>query len=107
MDYLKAVVKVLFQIYKVGITRTFTGGKKVVFINIGRGNIITEVELVKALEQQWISGAILDVFETEPLPKNSILWSLPNVTKLSNLVLALCIKTTLLGVYNSTHCRQQ
>lgn len=61
-----------------------------VFINIGRGNIITEVELVEALEQQWINGAILDVFETEPLPKTSPLWSLPNVTKIISFV---CTKT--------------
>ncbi|XP_066254871.1 glyoxylate/hydroxypyruvate reductase A-like [Euwallacea similis] len=54
-------------------------GKDVVFINIGRGSIIEEFELVEALKAKWISGAILDVFEIEPLPKTSCLWSYSNV----------------------------
>lgn len=55
-------------------------GKNVVFINLGRGSIIKETDLVNALEQNWISAAILDVFETEPLPRESKLWNLPQVT---------------------------
>ena len=51
-----------------------------VFINIGRGTIIKEIDLLTALEKQWISGAILDVFEEEPLPTESKLWTLPQVT---------------------------
>ncbi|XP_006611078.1 uncharacterized protein LOC102673408 isoform X2 [Apis dorsata] len=51
-----------------------------VFINIGRGTIIKEADLLHALEQQWILGAILDVFEEEPLSKESKLWTLPQVT---------------------------
>lgn len=56
-------------------------GKNVVFINVGRGNVIKEVELVQALKEKWITGAILDVFEVEPLSKDSELWTLPNVTE--------------------------
>ena len=48
-------------------------------MNIGRGQIIDENALVKALEQKWIAGAGLDVFATEPLPKESKLWDLPNL----------------------------
>lgn len=51
-----------------------------VFINVGRGSIIREADLLNALEQKWISAAILDVFEKEPLPRESKLWSLPQVT---------------------------
>lgn len=51
-----------------------------VFINVGRGTIVKEADLVNALEQGWISGAILDVFEEEPLPNESKLWTLPQVT---------------------------
>ncbi|XP_076241436.1 glyoxylate/hydroxypyruvate reductase A [Calliopsis andreniformis] len=51
-----------------------------IFINIGRGTIIKEADLINALKQQWIAGAILDVFEEEPLPKQSKLWTLPQVT---------------------------
>lgn len=54
--------------------------KDTVFINIGRGSVIRESDLINALEQKWISGAILDVFEEEPLPKESKLWSFPQVT---------------------------
>lgn len=53
--------------------------KNAVFINIGRGSIIRETDLINALEQKWISAAILDVFEIEPLPKESKLWSFPQV----------------------------
>lgn len=48
-------------------------------INISRGAIVDEKALVSALEENWISGAGLDVFTTEPLPKESKLWELPNV----------------------------
>lgn len=54
--------------------------KKPVFINVGRGNIIAEKDLLQALRNQWLSGAVLDVFETEPLPESSVLWSMPQVT---------------------------
>ncbi|KAF7266242.1 hypothetical protein GWI33_020427 [Rhynchophorus ferrugineus] len=54
-------------------------GKNVIFINVGRGNIIKETELINALNQEWISGAILDVFENEPLSKDSPLWEMKNV----------------------------
>ena len=49
------------------------------FVNVGRGSLVNEKALVDALEQKRISGAILDVFREEPLPKSSPLWSLPNV----------------------------
>lgn len=53
--------------------------KSTIFINIGRGSVIKETDLINALEQRWISAAILDVFEKEPLPKESKLWNFPQV----------------------------
>ncbi len=47
-------------------------------LNIGRGAVFDERALVKALQEKWIAGAILDVFETEPLPPDHPLWALPN-----------------------------
>ncbi len=47
--------------------------------NIGRGKLINEPALVRALREGRIAGAGLDVFETEPLPPDSPLWSMPNV----------------------------
>jgi phosphoglycerate dehydrogenase-like enzyme len=45
-----------------------------VFISIGRGNVIDEEGILDALDSKWIDKAILDVFEIEPLPKESKLW---------------------------------
>ena len=50
-----------------------------IFINIGRGKTTSLDDLVNALENNIISGAGLDVFEEEPLPKNHKLWNLPGV----------------------------
>ncbi|MFH0847415.1 MAG: D-2-hydroxyacid dehydrogenase [Chloroflexota bacterium] len=47
--------------------------------NIGRGDIIDEPVLIRALEEKGISGAGLDVFTREPLPADSKLWGLDNV----------------------------
>ncbi|MDQ2743009.1 MAG: D-2-hydroxyacid dehydrogenase [Chloroflexota bacterium] len=51
-----------------------------ILVNVGRGRVVNERDLVHALEESRIGGAILDVFEREPLPAESPLWSLPGVT---------------------------
>ena len=48
-------------------------------INVARGEIVAEPALIEALKSGHLAGAYLDVFETEPLPPDSPLWSLPNV----------------------------
>jgi phosphoglycerate dehydrogenase-like enzyme len=48
-------------------------------INTGRGALLDESALVRALNEQWIAGAALDVFTTEPLPADSTLRSAPNL----------------------------
>ena len=50
-----------------------------VLINVGRGNSINEADLVCALREGIIGGAVLDVFEKEPLARDSQLWKLANV----------------------------
>jgi phosphoglycerate dehydrogenase-like enzyme len=49
------------------------------FINIGRGEIAVEKDLIAALQNGQIAGAGLDVFEREPLGGDSPLWELENV----------------------------
>jgi phosphoglycerate dehydrogenase-like enzyme len=48
-------------------------------INIGRGPIVQEAALIRALQERWIGGAGLDVFEREPLPADSPLWAMEDV----------------------------
>lgn len=47
--------------------------------NIGRGNVYQENDLVALLQGGKLAGAYLDVFATEPLSENSLLWQLDNV----------------------------
>ena len=49
------------------------------FMNMARGPLVDEPTLIAALQNNQIAGAALDVFEAEPLPKNSSLRSMTNV----------------------------
>lgn len=48
-------------------------------VNLARGDVCDEADLVRALSEKQIAGAALDVFHTEPLPFNHPLWYLDNV----------------------------
>lgn len=48
-------------------------------LSIGRGPTVQASSLRRALEERWIAGAILDVFETEPLPPGHPFWGRENV----------------------------
>jgi phosphoglycerate dehydrogenase-like enzyme len=49
------------------------------FINVGRGDLVDEEALMRALADKRICGAALDVTAVEPLPKDSPLWTFHNV----------------------------
>jgi phosphoglycerate dehydrogenase-like enzyme len=51
-----------------------------VFVNVGRANVVDGDALVKALNDGKLGGAILDVFDEEPLPGDSPLWDTRNLT---------------------------
>jgi phosphoglycerate dehydrogenase-like enzyme len=50
-----------------------------VIINVARGGVVAEDDLVEALRSGQLGGAALDVFEVEPLPADSPLWEMENV----------------------------
>ncbi len=50
-----------------------------IVMNVGRGPVIDEAAIIKALQNKQIRGAALDVFEVEPLPVESPLWGMENV----------------------------
>src|SRR6185436_4355005 len=49
------------------------------FINVSRGEIAVEKDVIAALQKGQLAGAYLDVFEREPLDPASPLWDMPNV----------------------------
>jgi phosphoglycerate dehydrogenase-like enzyme len=50
------------------------------FINIGRSNVVDDEALIDALRDNRLAGAALDVFDEEPLPQDSLLWEIPNLS---------------------------
>ena len=79
-DYIVITLPNTFKTFHLFDYDTFlTMKNSAVLINVGRGSVVDENSLIRALEEKLIGGAILDVFEKEPLPEESPLWSLPNV----------------------------
>lgn len=60
-------------------------------VNVARGPVVLEADLIEALKDRRLAGAALDVFEVEPLPLDSELRTLPNV---------------LLGAHNGSNTRE-
>ena len=63
----------------IGETEIHAMKPQAVLINVGRGALVDESALIRALEQRQIRGAALDVFQTEPLPAGHPFYSLKNV----------------------------
>jgi len=53
--------------------------KGAVLINLARGKHLVEADLLRALDRGQLSGALLDVFEQEPLPASHAFWSHPKI----------------------------
>jgi glyoxylate/hydroxypyruvate reductase len=52
------------------------------FVNLARGQHVVEGDLLTALDKGQVGHAVLDVFQTEPLPTGHVFWSHPRVTLL-------------------------
>ena len=50
-----------------------------IFMNFGRGDVVKEEELLRALKEESIAYAVLDVFENEPLREEHPFWRMNNV----------------------------
>ena len=61
-------------------TNTFQKLSKNTFlINVGRGEHLVEKDITEALDNSFLSGALLDVFPNEPLPKEHVFWNHPKI----------------------------
>lgn len=79
-DYVVAIVPLTDETSQMfGIDEFNVMKETAYFINMARGQIVDEDELIKALEEGKIAGAGLDVFVEEPLPADSPLYKLDNV----------------------------
>jgi phosphoglycerate dehydrogenase-like enzyme len=52
---------------------------RAVFVNPGRGSVVDEPALAAALTDGRLAGAVLDVFQEEPLPRDHVFWRTPNL----------------------------
>jgi phosphoglycerate dehydrogenase-like enzyme len=52
---------------------------RAVFVNPGRGGTVDEAALAAALQEGRLAGAVLDVFQQEPLPPEHVFWRTPNL----------------------------
>jgi phosphoglycerate dehydrogenase-like enzyme len=80
VDYFVNVVPLTPETKKIVGAKEFSAMKPTAFyISVGRGDTVDEEALIEALSTGKIAGAGMDVFSTEPLPKESPLWGMKNV----------------------------
>ena len=75
-----------------------------VLMNVGRGSTINENDLVCALQEGIIGGAVLDVFAEEPLAQDNPLWDLPNVFVTPHLS-AISFPEDIVGIFTENYSR--
>jgi phosphoglycerate dehydrogenase-like enzyme len=79
-DYVSVILPLTEKTRGFFDAKAFAAMKKgAYFINTGRGKIVDEAALVESLESGHLSGAMVDVFATEPLPAESPLWTVENL----------------------------
>jgi phosphoglycerate dehydrogenase-like enzyme len=75
-----------------------------VFVNPGRGGIVDEPALAAALAEGRLAGAVLDVFQEEPLPRDHVFWSTPNLLITAHTA-ALSVPEDIAPVFIENYCR--
>ncbi|HKB10137.1 MAG TPA: D-2-hydroxyacid dehydrogenase [Vicinamibacterales bacterium] len=80
LDYVVAVMPATARTRQL-VDAAFLGAlpPRAVFVNPGRGGVVDEPALAKALREGRLGGAVLDVFQEEPLPADHIFWCTPNL----------------------------
>jgi D-3-phosphoglycerate dehydrogenase len=85
-DLLPLVDILILSVPLTDITRGMITAKQIarlkpgsILVNVARGPLVVENDLVAALESGHLHGAVMDVTEIEPLPPTSKLWDFPNV----------------------------
>jgi phosphoglycerate dehydrogenase-like enzyme len=79
-DYVAVTLPLTQQTHRlIGEAEFAAMNKDAVIINVGRGPVIDEVAMIKALSENRIKGAALDVFDQEPLPKSHPFYKMENV----------------------------
>ena len=80
LDYLVSIVpNTAATVRLVDATLLAALPPRAVFVNPGRGSVVDEAALADALQSGRLAGAVLDVFEQEPLPPDHVFWRTPNV----------------------------
>lgn len=74
---------------------------EVCFINAGRGQVLVENDLLKALNSNKVNHAVLDVFQTEPLPESHPFWAHESITVLPHICSPTQIETASSVVCNN------
>ena len=80
LDYVVSIVpNTAATVHLVDATLLAALPARAVFVNPGRGNVVDEAALADALQSGRLAGAVLDVFQQEPLPPDHVFWRTPNV----------------------------
>ena len=77
---------------------------RAVFINPGRGSVVDEPALAAALTDGRLAGAVLDVFQQEPLPPGHVFWRTPNLLVTSHTA-ALSVPEDIAPVFTENYRR--
>jgi phosphoglycerate dehydrogenase-like enzyme len=80
LDYLVSIMPATNEtrhLVDAGLLRALPA--RAVFVNPGRGGVVDEDALAAALQEGRLAGAVLDVFQSEPLPPDHVFWRTPNL----------------------------